>query len=197
MDSELIKALNIHSVALERNTRALAIQHLESRKSPTNGVYGMYYFNQGASSTLKASWHQLLPRNMRRQSTQLLSLNQTLFISSSDNLVDINTLINAQANGWLGAIDGCAEITLTTGVGIIIPGSDAIYAASLTGAGSNIEQAAYLSWVETIFSSASADPREHQGATALNTPGLVEKLTPGLMPMDGDVQASFTREGVR
>lgn len=200
-DSELIKALNIHSVALERNTKGIqafmASQRLKRNESPSNVVYGMYYFNQGSNANVLAQWRQILPRNLRRMKTRLISLNQTLFISSSDNGIDIPTLIKYQQNGFLGAVDGVAEITMATGVGIEIEGTDAIYAASLTGAGSTVEQAAYISWVEQIYSDVEADPRQNRSIERLRKPGEVEKLTVGLMNEDDDQRAMFSHDGVR
>ena len=78
---ELIKALHIHSVALERNTRGtmefMEIQRVLAKTIPTTNVWGMYTFNQGGDATMVAQWRQLLPRNMRRKRTTLFSLNQT------------------------------------------------------------------------------------------------------------------------
>lgn len=201
MDNELIEALKLHSVALERNTRATAAfvhqQEIEKYRSAPNSVYGMYYFNQGSNANVLAAWRQILPRNMRRMKTRLFSLNQTYYVSSVDNQMDIPTLIRYQQNGFLGSLDGVAEITMATNLGVEIEGTDAIYVASLTGAGSLVEQSGYISWIEQIYSDVAADPRQHRAITGTYRPGEVEKLTAGLISEVGNQESSFSHEGVR
>jgi hypothetical protein len=197
-NEELIKALNINSVAMERHSQTMKqfiqTQELEANKSATNSVYGMYYFNQGASNSVLAQWRQILPRNLRRAQTRLYSLNQSLYIASSDIGVDINSLIQYQANGFSGAIDGAALLTFTTGVGIEIEGTDAIWVASLTGGGSKVEQTAFIGWTEQIYTTRQADPRSVRGS---NRAGLEQRLTAGLIQMDGDQRADYDRNGTR
>lgn len=200
LDRETLEALKENSAAMDRVAKAQWLMYMATQKSmedrtPSSMVFGSYNFNPTNSATQLVAWRQVLPRNTRRKAVRFSALNQTLFLATSDNSITIDNLVLFQKNGWNGAIPVMVN-TFTAGSILRLDTTDAIYVASLTGAGSMVEQNAIISWAEEIYSSVSAIPM-HENDNNIARPGVVEHLTAGAMHLDGDVRATFTREGVR
>lgn len=170
-------------------------QQLENR-TPTSVEFGTYGFNPTNAATQLAAWRQIVPRNNRRRQITITALNQTLFLTKSENVVGMSDLINWQQNGFPANVP-VMIITFATGQGLQIQTTEAIYVASLTGAGSTKEQNSYISWAEEIYSNVSASPLI-DNPMRHNAPGLEQRLTAGLVnDIDDEAEAHFTREGVR
>lgn len=199
-DKELLEALREQSESMDRVAKSLWINYMGTQKmmesrTPSTTVFGSYNFNPTSSTTQLAAWRQILPRNARRKRVLLAGLNESFYIASGDNVVDINDLIRFQNKGFNGSI-AAMQNTFTAGYHLPLSTTDAIYVASLTGSGSLIELNATISWAEEIYTDISSIPLEMTD-TNIARPGIIEKLTPGAMALDGDIRATFTREGVR
>ncbi len=173
----------------------MATQQQMRDRIPSQSKYGSYGFNPSGDTSVTAQWRPILPRNERRKSVKFMAINQSIYFASSDNSLDINNLILAQKNGFTGTLP-VMLVTLVGGTPFEIESTAAIYVASLTGAGSVVEQTAVLNWVEEIYSDVKAIPTA-MANTDIERPGVVSKLTAGAMQLDGDVRATYTREGVR
>lgn len=200
VDKELLEALKEQSESMDRVAKAqwllyMATQKLMESRTPSNTVFGSFTFNPGSVNTTLAEWRQIVPRNSRRKTITFMAINQSLYLTNSSNSLDINTLITQEKSGFLGTVPVMLA-TFAGGVPLVISTTDSIWAASLTGNGSVIEQNAVLNWVEEVYSDINAIPVEMHN-TNPTAPGVVEKLTPGAMALDGDIRATFTREGVR
>jgi len=194
-DKELVEALKHLAYMTDRAGKASwlnfqATQKMMESRTPTSIHFGSYNFNPTASATQLAAWQQVVPRNPRRKKIIFSALNQTLFLATSDNSLPIANLIVDQANGWNGSIP-VMEFTFAAGVTLPLETTEAIYFASLTGAGSLIEQTAIVSWSEEIYSSVSAIPLLEDNP---QRPSEVGGLTAGEMSSDA---LNFGREGVR
>lgn len=203
-DNELIHALLKNAEAMDRASKVSYLQMIVTQKqmesrTPTSLVFGSFNFNPFADGARLAAWVQVVPRNHRRRSIKFLPATEQvgasiIYFAISDNIVDINNVIafnNLEQAGSITAmlfnfLYGALEIQST----------ESIWACSLTGTGSTIEKKAGLNWLEEIYSDISATPFDSHDKP-LHTAGEVDKLTPGLMHLDGDVRGGFTREGVR
>lgn len=199
-DKELLEALHEQSESMDRVAKAQWLMYMATQKqmedrTPSSAVFGSYNFNPTSSGTQLAAWRQLVPRNTRRKKITFMANNKTFYLASSDIVLDINDLIKYENSGFNGSIPVIQNV-FTPGLTLQLDTSDAIYAASLTGAGSAIELNAVINWVEEVYSNVSAIPVEMSNINPAR-PGITEKLTAGAMSLDGDIRATFTREGVR
>ena len=201
-DKELVEALHKNAAAKDRNAQAqflnyMTTQKLMENRTPTNLSFGSFNFNPFADGTRVAAWIQLVPRNNRRRAIKFLpSIEETggsiIYFATSDNIVDVNNVIafnNLEQAGSINAMLANFDVPLE------IRSTDSIWACSLTGTGSLIEKKSGINWVEEIYSDVSAIPITRD--RPLHSAGDVDKLTPGLMELDGDQRATYTREGVR
>ena len=194
-DRELLEALHKQTEAMDRLAKANWLMYMATQKqmemrTPSNTVFRSYGFGG-----VNADWRQIVPRNDRRAKITFFAENLSFYFIDDPNLLDINSLINLQNKGLNGNIH-TSLITLTGGQPVPMKTTSAIWAASLTGGGSTTELVGTLNWIEEIYSNVSGIPTELANTNPAKA-GEVEKLTPGLMDLDGDVHASFTREGVR
>ena len=171
-------------------------QKAEAEKTPTTIKPGTYGFNPTNSATQLSQWRQLVPRRNRRNRVVFTALNQTFFLAVGDTQVDINQLITEQQIGFNGTL-AVFEYTFTAGSRLDISTTEAIWGASLIGSGSLYEQQATISWYEEIFSDIMAIPTVSIPNPDANTPGKVQRLTAGLMHVDGDQRATYSKDGVR
>lgn len=200
-DSEVREALDRNTAAMDRASKAayltfMAAQQAMESKTPTSLVFGSYNFNPFSDASKLAEWVQISPRNNRRRSIKLIvpesEVANLIYLSASDTIVDINAIIafnNLRSGGVIQAMLAQFFVPLE------LQSTESIWACSITGSGSTTEKTTHLGWVEEVYSDVSAEPYSTDKRT--NTPGGVQKLTPGLMDVDGDVRAMFTREGVR
>ena len=199
-DKELLEALHEQSQSMDRVAKAQWLMYMATQKqmedrTPSSAVFGSYNFNPTSSNTQLAAWRQLVPRNTRRKRITFTALNQTFYIANSDNIVDINDLIKFQHVGFNGNMQ-VMQNTFTAGYNLTLETTDSIYVASLTGGGSTIELNAVINWVEEVYSNVSAIPVEMSNINP-SRPGITQKLTAGAMSLDGDIRATYSREGVR
>jgi len=199
-DRELLEALHKMEQTMDRVGKIQYLsmihqQEMEKNRTPTGLTLGSYNFNPSSSATQLAAWRQIVPRNPRRKALILSALNQTLYLATGDTFIDINRLITDQQNGFNGSI-AVMQYTFTAGQPLVIETTEALYAASLTGAGSLIELNAVLNFAEEIFSDVTAIPFDSHDV-ALNRQGRVANMTSGLMSLDEDERSGYTREGVR
>lgn len=199
-DKELLDALREQSESMDRVAKAqwllyMATQKLMESRTPSTLHVGSYNFNPTSSPSQVVAWRQVVPRNTSRKTITFSAVNETFFIATSDTAIDIMTLVQFQNTGWSGTIPAMMY-TLTAGNDLKLDTTEAIYIASLKGAGSAEEQNAIISWAEEIYTDVTSIPLEIRD-TNIARPGIIEKLTPGAMSLDGDIRATFTREGVR
>jgi hypothetical protein len=200
-NAELIAALREHGKKLDLNSVTYykmlqSQQALLARSTPTTALFGSYGFNPGNNATVLAAWRQIVPRNVRRRRITISAQNQSLYLSHSETEIGMSDLIKWQQLGLTGRIPATL-ITFATGQGLQIESTEAIYVASLTGAGSVVEQAAVVNWIEEIYSSIDADPNNLRDSEKANMPGELQRLTAGAMRLDGDEEAEYNRAGVR
>ena len=199
-DKEILEALREQSESMDRVAKSLWINYMGTQKmmesrTPATLHVGSYNFNPTKSATQIVAWRQVVPRNASRKTITFSALNQTLFLATSDTAIDIMTLVGFQNTGWSGSIPAMMY-TFTAGNPLKLDTTEAIYIASLTGGGSTEEQSAIISWAEEIYADVATIPLEMRNTNPAQA-GVVEKLTPGAMALDGDIRATFTREGVR
>jgi hypothetical protein len=200
LDKELNQILKDNAEKMDLVARSnwllyMATQQQMRDRTPSSAKYGSYGFNPSGNTTVLAEWRAILPRNERRKCIKFNAINQSIYFASSEKSLDINNLIQAQKNGFTGTLP-VMLMTFVGGVPFEIESTSAIYVASLTGNGSVVEQAATLNWVEEIYSDIKAIPTGEPN-DVIQRPGVVSKLTTGAMQLDGDVRATYTREGVR
>jgi len=198
LDRELLEALHKNTETMDKigqlNYLAyMAQQKREEHKTPSSTVFGSYNFNPYNDANITVQWRQVVPRNSRRAKVIFSALNQTLFLATSDNSITIDNLVSLQNTGWNGSIP-VMIYTFTAYNDLPLETTEAIYIASLTGAGSMKEQTAVISWAEEIYSDVTATPFDNHDRPLHNV-GEVGNLTSGLMGFDRD--DSYTREGVR
>ena len=194
-DNEMREVLREQNEHLDRIAKAqwlvyMATQKAMENKTPSITTFGSYGF--GGTT---AAWRQIVPRNDRRARITFMAQNLSFYFTNDSNNVDINTLINWQNVQFNGQIP-VSLLTFSGGVPVEIRTTEAIYVASLTGAGSNVELAGTLNWIEEVYSSISAIP-VHMVNESPERPGIIQKLPHSLQELDGDIQGTFTREGVR
>ena len=199
-DNEMREALREQNEHLDRIAKAqwlvyMATQEAMNNRTPSSMVFGSYNFNPTNSTTQLVAWRQVVPRNERRKRITFSALNQTLFLATSDQSIDIMSLVQFQNTGWSGSLP-VMENTFTAGTVLQLDTTESIYIASLKGGGSQIEQTAIISWAEEIYSNVSAIP-VHMVNESPERPGIIQKLPHSLQELDGDIQGTFTREGVR
>ncbi len=205
LDKELHNLLKENGEALDRVAKAhwllfMATQEQMTNRTPTSTSWGSYGFNPSNSATYPAAWRQLVPRNDRRKRIRFTATPtsggyQSLYFSNSDINLDIGSLIELNNSGSFG-YNGVALITFSPSTIFELDTTDAIWCASISGSGSTKEETGVINWAEDIYSAVTAIPT-YMDNIRTDKPGDVEKLTPGAMQLDGDIRATFTREGVR
>lgn len=194
-DRELVEALHEQAESMDRLAKAnwlmyMATQKQMENRTPSNTVFGSYGFGG-----VNAAWRQILPRNDRRAKVTFMAENLSFYFAVNENETDINTLINWQNVQFHGQIP-VALLTFSGGEPVSMCTTGAIWVASLTGGGSNVELAGVLNWVEEVYSSVDAIPHEMRDTNPMAA-GRIQRLTAKDMQLDGDVTGTFTREGVR
>lgn len=186
---KLITALQEHGDALERNSKMQYIKFMQEQtkaedRTPTAMQFGTFQVN-----SVPAVWTQLVPRNARRKSLILTMTTVGWVFALNDQApVSVAAGVVVAGNGR-NTVFAPASIT----VPLLLETTESIWACFPTSAGAG----SIVSWAEAIYSDLSANPLIDLKPNRHNKPGDVEKLSPGLQSALGDIEANFTREGVR